>query len=92
MPAQAKLFITITGISLNPPSIEYVFRTDHYTCIAYIDLINTIPSTMPSNRTSNDIDLVQPTQYDVQPNQAAKNPPPEPRSLPDFTPFQVRQF
>ena len=47
---------------------------------------------MPYNRASNDIDFVQPTQYDVQPNQAAKNPPPEPRPLPDFTPFQVGRF
>jgi hypothetical protein len=45
---------------------------------AYIDLINTILSTMPSNHTSNDIDLVQPTQYNIQPNRVAKTPPPEP--------------
>ena len=44
-------------------------------------LINTLPSTMPSNRTSNDIDFVQPTQYNVQPNQIAKKPPPEPWEL-----------
>ena len=47
---------------------------------------------MPSNRTSNDIDLVQPTQYNAQQNQPAKNPPPEPWPLPDFTPFQVADF
>ena len=57
------------------------------TCIAYI-----IPSTMPSNRISNDIDLVQPTQYNTQQNRPAKNPPPEPWPLPDFTPFQVDDF
>jgi hypothetical protein len=39
---------------------------------------------MPSNRTSNDIDLVQPTQYNVLPNRVAKKPPPEPWELPDF--------
>ena len=33
---------------------------------------------MPSNRTSNDIDLVQPTQYNVQLNRCAKNSPLKP--------------
>ena len=33
---------------------------------------------MPSNLTSNDIDLVQPTQYNAQPNRVAKSPPLEP--------------
>ena len=32
------------------------------------------------------IDLVQPTQYDIQPNRVAKSPPPELWPLPDFTP------
>ena len=39
---------------------------------------------MPSNRTSNDVDLVRPTQYNVQPNRVAKSPPPEPWLLPDL--------
>jgi Transposase IS4 len=55
-------------------------------------LINTLPSTMPSNRTSNDIDFVQPTQYNVQPNQVAKKPPPEPWELPDFEPLHINDF
>jgi hypothetical protein len=59
---------------------------------AYIDLINTIQSTMPSNRTSNDIDLVQPTQYNVRPNWVAKNPPLEPWPLPDFVPLAIDDF
>ena len=45
---------------------------------------------MPSNRTSNHIDLVQPTQYNVQPNRCAKKPPPKPWPLPDFTPMTIR--
>ena len=55
------------------------------TRIGCIDLINTNHQTMPSNCTSNDIDLVQPTQYNAQLNQVAKNPPPESWLLPDFT-------
>ena len=55
------------------------------TRIANVDLINTILSTMPSNLTSNDIDIIQPTQYNVQPNRVAKNLPPEPWPLLDFT-------
>src|SRR6266576_3048714 len=39
---------------------------------------------MPSNRTSNDIDLIQLTQYNILPNQVAKKPPTEPQELPDF--------
>ena len=50
---------------------------------------------MPSNHTSNDIDLVQPTLYNVQLNRVTKNPPPESWPLPDFTTtsyFQSRRF
>ena len=47
---------------------------------------------MPSNRTSNDIDLVQPTQYKVPPNRVAKKPPPEPWELPDFKPLYINNF
>ena len=39
---------------------------------------------MPSNRTSNNIDLVQLTQYNVQPNRVSKSPPPELWPLPDL--------
>jgi len=42
--------------------------------------------TMPSSCTSNDIDLVQPTQCIVQPNRVLKRPPPESWLLPDFEP------
>jgi hypothetical protein len=38
------------------------------------------------------IDLVQPTQYNIQPNWVAKTPPPELWPLPDFTPLQVDDF
>ena len=47
---------------------------------------------MRSNRTSNDIDLVQPTQYNVPPNQVAKKPPPKLWKLPDFEPLQIDDF
>src|ERR1700733_5097779 len=47
---------------------------------------------MPSNRTSNDIDLVQPTQYKVPPNRVAKKPLPEPWELPDFEPLHIDDF
>ena len=47
---------------------------------------------MPSHRTSNDIDLVQPTQYNVQPNRVAKKPPPEPWELPNFEPLHIDDF
>ena len=62
------------------------------TRVAYIDLVNTIPSTMPSNRTSSDIGLIWPIQYNVQSNRVAKNPPPELWPFPDFTPFKVDDF
>ena len=47
---------------------------------------------MPSNRTSKDIDFVQPTQYKVPPNRVAKKPPPEPWELPDFKPLHIDDF
>ena len=47
---------------------------------------------MPSNRTSNDIDLVQLTQYNVPLNRVAKKPPPEPWELPNFKPLQIDDF
>ena len=47
---------------------------------------------MPSNCTSNDIDLVQPTQYKVPLNRVAKKPPPEPWELPDFEPLHIDDF
>ena len=47
---------------------------------------------MPSKRTSNDIYFVLPTQYNVQPNRIAKEPPPEPWPLPDFTPLNIHDF
>ena len=47
---------------------------------------------MPSNRTSNDIDLAQLTQYDVQLNRVTKNPLLKPWPLSDFTHFQVDDF
>lgn len=40
---------------------------------------------MLSNHASNDIDLVQSTQYNIQPNRVAETPPPELWPLPDFT-------
>ena len=47
---------------------------------------------MPSNRTSKDIDLVQPTQYKVLPTWVAKKPPPEPWELPNFKPLHIDDF
>jgi hypothetical protein len=44
---------------------------------------------MPSNRASNDLDLVQPTQYIVPPNRTAKKPPPKPWPLPKFEPLHI---
>ena len=37
---------------------------------------------MPSKRTSNDIDLIEPTQYLVDPNRKVEEPPPQPWPLP----------
>jgi len=42
---------------------------------------------MVRNYISNDIDLVQPTQYIVPKNRVAKKPPPEPEPLPHFNIF-----
>ena len=39
--------------------------------------VSVLQSTMPSKRTSNDIDFVEPTQYNVYPNCIAKEPTPE---------------
>jgi len=47
---------------------------------------------MPSNRTSDDIDLVQPTQYHVPPYRIAKKSPPKPWPLPDFVPLNIHDF
>ena len=47
---------------------------------------------MPFNRTSNDIDLVQLTQYKVPPNWVAKKLPLEPWELPDFEPLYINNF
>ena len=76
-------------------SIKYMVRAEHQDqnyAEAYIDLINTIQSTMPSNRTFNDIDLVQPTQYNVRLNRVAKKLSPEPWPLPDFMPLAIDDF
>ena len=42
---------------------------------------------MVRNYISNDIDLVQPTQYPISENLVAKRPPPEPEPLPAFEPL-----
>jgi hypothetical protein len=47
---------------------------------------------MPSKCTSNDLDLVEPTQYNVQPNHIAKTRLPKPWPLPDFNPFHINDF
>ena len=44
---------------------------------------------MVRNYTSNDIDLVQPTQYPISKNRIAKKPPPEPEPLPPFDPLPI---
>ena len=44
---------------------------------------------MVRNRISNDIDLVQPTQYIVPKNRVAKKPPLEPGLLPPFSPLPI---
>jgi len=62
------------------------------TRILFTDSSNRLLSTMPSKRTSNDIDLVEPTQYRVNPNRKAKEPPPEPWPLPAFNPLHINDF
>ena len=47
---------------------------------------------MPSNCTSDDIDLVRPTKYHVPPHWIAKKPPPKPWPLPDFVPLNIHDF
>jgi hypothetical protein len=47
---------------------------------------------MPTNRTSNDIDFVPPTQYSIPPTRKAKEPPPQPWPLPSFEPLRVANF
>ena len=47
---------------------------------------------MPSKRTSNDIDFVEPTQYNIQPNYIAKEPPPKPWPLPNFNSLHINDF
>ena len=47
---------------------------------------------MASNRTSNEVDLVQPTQYKLPLNRVAKKPTPEPWELPDFEPLRIDDF
>ena len=47
---------------------------------------------MPSNHASNDLDLVQPTQYLIPPNRTAKKPPPKPQPLPNFEPLTIDNF
>ena len=44
---------------------------------------------MVRNYTSNDIDLVKPTQYPISKNRIAKKPPPEPEPLPPFDPLLI---
>ena len=44
---------------------------------------------MPSNRARIDADLVEPTQYNVRPNQTAKKPCPKPWPLPKFKPLHI---
>ena len=45
---------------------------------------------MVRNYVSNDIDLVQPTQYPISKNRGLKKPPPAPETLPAFTPLPIR--
>ena len=59
------------------------------TRILYTDSSNRLLLTRSSKRTSNDTDLVEPTQYQIDPNRKAKEPPPEPRSLPVFNPLHI---
>jgi hypothetical protein len=47
---------------------------------------------MPTNRTSNDIGFVPPTQYPIPPTRKAKQPPPKPWPLPAFTPLRAEDY
>ena len=47
---------------------------------------------MPSNRARIDADLVEPTQYNVRPNQTAKKPRPKPWPLPKFKPLHINNW
>ena len=44
---------------------------------------------MVRNYVSNNIDLVQPTQYPISKNRRSKKPPPAPETLPAFTPLPI---
>jgi hypothetical protein len=44
---------------------------------------------MVRNYVSNDIDLVQPTQYPISKGWIAKKPPPKPEPLPPFKPLPI---
>jgi hypothetical protein len=46
---------------------------------------------MPSKRTSNDVDLVEPTQYNVESNRIAKETP-KPWPLPNFNASHINDF
>jgi hypothetical protein len=47
---------------------------------------------MPSKRTSNDVGLVESTQYNVQTKSHRKGTPPKPWPLPNFNPFHIDDF
>jgi hypothetical protein len=47
---------------------------------------------MLTNRTSDDIDFVPPTQYSIPPTRKAKEPPPQPWPLPSFEPLHIEDF
>ena len=59
------------------------------TRILYTDSSNRLLLTRSSKRTSNNTDLVEPTQYQIDPNRKAKEPPPEPWSLPVFNHLHI---
>ena len=47
---------------------------------------------MSFNRARINIDLVQPTKYNILPNRTAKKPPPKPWPLPKFKPLHINNF
>ena len=47
---------------------------------------------MPTNRTSNDIDFVPPTQYSIPPTRKAKEASPQPGRCPTFEPLHIANF